>query len=621
MTPAPRLGQMTEILDQVFQALWNERSSSGHWEGELSSSALSTATAVTALAIVQRERRGKDQPELGPLMSAGLRWLARHANRDGGWGDTVLSLSNLSTTTLAWAAWGAVPPFYHPPDSPRLMTSAEAWITRQTGGLEPRSLASALAGRYGQDRTFSAPILTLCALSGRLGTGDEAWRHVLALPFELAAFPPSWFAALRLPVVSYALPALIAIGQARHAHRPSRNPMLRLARHLARDFTLKRLEQIQPANGGFLEATPLTSFVVMSLAGSGVTDHPVVQRGLDFLVKSARPDGSWPIDTNLATWLTTLAVNALKPVPRSAWPAGAIKEIRSWLLSQQFRHLHPYTQAAPGGWAWTDLPGGVPDADDTAGALLALHALDPPDPALLQAVHGGITWLLDLQNRDGGLPTFCRGWGALPFDRSSPDLTAHAIRAWTTWRNSLQSPLANRIDTALPRAWRFLVEWQRPDGSWLPLWFGNQHAPDETNPIYGTSRVLLAGAAAPPRAHPQVVNALRRGLDWLLKAQHPEGGWGGGPGLPVSIEETALAVEALAAGLADVPAAPWTESRHLSAALDRGVSWLINRVSSGAWRERAPIGFYFARLWYFEKLYPIIFTTAALAKASQIPKK
>ena len=35
------------------------------------------------------------------------------------------------------------------------------------------------------------------------------------MPFELAAFPREWFAAMKLPVVSYALPALIAIGYAR----------------------------------------------------------------------------------------------------------------------------------------------------------------------------------------------------------------------------------------------------------------------------------------------------------------------------------------------------------------------------------------------------------------------
>ena len=131
------------------------------------------------------------------------------------------------------------------------------------------ALARAIIARYGKDRTFSVPILTACALAGRLGAGKAAWRRVLPLPFELAAFPPRWYAVLRLPVVSYALPALIAIGYARHFHAPPLNPLVHALRNLCRDRVLDRLETIQPANGGFLEATPLTSFVVMSLAGSG----------------------------------------------------------------------------------------------------------------------------------------------------------------------------------------------------------------------------------------------------------------------------------------------------------------------------------------------------------------
>ena len=68
---------------------------------------------------------------------------------------------------------------------------------------------------------------------------------------------------------------------------------------------------MQPESGGYLEATPLTSFVVMSLAGMGQTDSPVVEAGVRFLVESMRDDGSWPIDTNLATWVTTLSIGAL----------------------------------------------------------------------------------------------------------------------------------------------------------------------------------------------------------------------------------------------------------------------------------------------------------------------
>ncbi len=289
------------------------------------------------------------------------------------------------------------------------------------GSLDLAALAEAIARRYGKDRTFSVPILTFCAIAGRLGPAERAWKLVPQLPFELAALPQSWFRFARLPVVSYALPALIAIGHVRHYHRPTRNPFAWLARRLAAARTLRVLGTVQPHGGGFLEATPLTSFVVMSLAAGGHVGHPVVTNGIEFLVRSARPDGSWPIDTNLATWVTTLSINALAaggPVAEHL-RARERKSIRDWLIGQQYRVRHPYTGAPPGGWAWTDLPGGVPDADDTAGALLALHHLGEADEPTLDAVRAAVRWLLDLQNRDGGIPTFCRGWGKLPFDRSA----------------------------------------------------------------------------------------------------------------------------------------------------------------------------------------------------------
>src|SRR5262249_61455020 len=100
-------------------------------------------------------------------------------------------------------------------------------------------------------------------------------------------------------------------------------------------------------------------------------------KAVEFLVKSVRPDGSWPIDTNLATWVTPLSVNALA----AAGDLDALDRkdaLLSWLLKQQYLDRHPYTGADPGGWAWTDLPGGVPDCDDTPGVLLALRHLVGP---------------------------------------------------------------------------------------------------------------------------------------------------------------------------------------------------------------------------------------------------
>ena len=598
--------------------LLEARDARGVWTGELSSSALSTATAICALALVERHAHGKPE-SLQHSIARGLEWLASHANSDGGWGDTVRSFSNISTTALGWAAFGVVP--NADAQYRFIVDRAEHWLKQKAGRLEPDPLSDTIIGRYGEDRTFSVPILTMCALAGRLGASPEAWSRVIPLPFELAVCPPEWFAALRLPVVSYALPALIAIGIAHHRHRPSRNPLTRSLRNLTEHRAMDVLTRIQPGNGGFLEATPLTSFVTMSLAASGYADHAVTRKGVHFLVASQRTDGSWPIDTNLATWLTTLAVNALGERALETLPEAQTKLIRDWLIQQQFRQRHPYTNAAPGGWAWTDLPGGVPDADDTAGALLALRSLGSLDDEVRHAGRAGVDWLLGLQNRNGGIPTFCRGWGKLPFDRSSADLTAHAIRAWSSWLPDLAGQNQVRVRKALARAYRFVGNEQHEGGpsvgGWKPLWFGNQYEPDELNWTYGTSRVLLSLSGEVRQDG--LENQIAAAANWLARTQRPDGGWGGGhQDRKASIEETALATEALACFLSARWQVDKTEHLHpAQVAVRKGVVWLLERVEAGAELEPAPIGFYFAKLWYFERLYPLIFTVAALGRAAQ----
>ena len=571
-------GSIDAALSTAAGRLLAELSPQGCWRGKLSSSALSTATATSALAVAQCAGGGSQHAE---LIAGGRAWLCGTQNADGGWGDTADSPSNLATTMLCAAALhigGRAA-------CAGTLDRAAGWIRAAAGG---RDLAEAISSAYGRDRTFAVPILVNCALAGLM-----PWERIPRLPFELAVLPQGWYRFLRLHVVSYALPALIAIGVALDERRPPAAPV-RALRGLARKPALRKLQEIQPSSGGFLEAVPLTSFVAMSLAPAVGPDDATVARCLEFIRRSARPDGSWAIDSDLSMWVTTNSVKAL--IGAGALPAGEGAGLGRWIAAGQHRSTHPYTGAEAGGWAWTDLPGGVPDVDYTASAVLALSMLGEAEP-----LAGGVRWLLRIQNSDGGWPTFCRGWGRLPFDRSSPDLAAHALRALHA-----AAPLAGferPIARATRRGLAYLRRSQRPDGSWVPLWFGNQHVPGMRNPVLGTSLVLRCLELLDPDGA-----AAARGADFLARAQNLDGGWGGGPGAASTTEETALAVAALAG---------CRRSEQQREAALRGALHLAAKIGDGSWTRPSAIGLYFANLWYSERLYPMIWTVEAMGRVAR----
>src|SRR5205085_6766521 len=147
--PAP--DRLNAAYQTALAALLAERTPQGHWVGELSTSALSTATAVMALHLVG-ERGGERHDS---LVAGGLRWLAVHQNADGGWGDTVKSLSNISTTMLCRSAVhlaGRVDQFRD------ILHNSELWLAAHYGST-PVQWAEAVRQRYGKDHTFSVPIL------------------------------------------------------------------------------------------------------------------------------------------------------------------------------------------------------------------------------------------------------------------------------------------------------------------------------------------------------------------------------------------------------------------------------------------------------------------------------
>lgn len=582
---------------RTVEKLLAMRDGAGTWTGQLSDSAVATATAVGALQLL-------DAAEHGAAIRLGRGWLVRHRNADGGWGDTPESPSNLAATLLGQSAL-----LLSGGDTPDL-APADAWLRR--AGAEPNrpaTLAAALRARYGGDRTFAVPILAFYALAAERTGGPDCWPCVPRLPVELGLLPHGLLRSVRLPVVSYALPALIAVGLAIHERRGGVWPIGRLRDALTGPL-LRRLAELQPISGGFLEAPPLTAFVGAFLSATGRAGHAVARETAGYLRSTQRADGAWAIDADLGTWVTTQAVAALAAQPEgvAGWlDAADRRALREALQARQERGPAVYTASGPGGWSWTPRPGGVPDADDSAGALLALAELGDASDPTRQARRRGAGWLMGLQNADGGWPTFCRGWGHLPFDRSCADLTAHAVRALHRWRSSAGEDRRLPMGDSIRRGLGYLRRAQRPDGAFEPLWFGCETDPAHRNPTYGTARVAvgLAELAAG--------DMLRRATDWLARTRQ-ESGWGAGPHAPPTVEETALAVEALAcsagSGLLRGP-----RLRSADHALQRGVAALLERTDGGRTFPAAPIGLYFSKLAYAEAVYPPAFAAAALGRA------
>lgn len=584
---------------ELAEKLISEQNHDGYWNGELSDSALSTAVAIVALRIA-----GFKNDEW--RIEAGYSWLRNNINSDGGYGDTRDSLSNVSTTLLCYAA---VSYCKEGGNGELVLKSMEKWLSGQGITLDPATITKSVLKFYGSDYTFSLPILSMLVVCGVIPSSSAG--KIPGLPFELTLLPASLYRFFNLRVVSYALPALIGVGI--YLHRTKRSKKL-LKGKLRDGFVkpaIRKLDSLLPESGGFLEAIPLTGFVAMCLIASGETHNRTVVKGTEFLRNQQRKHGGWPIDTDLSSWVTTLSVKALGSEIRKFLPGEKISRLRNHLLSLQYKTVHPFNGAKPGGWGWTSFSGSVPDADDTPGAILALLELFSGTKEEITAIGNGCSWLAGIQNSDGGFPTFCKGWGRLPFDKSCADLTGHALLAMVKSSAILKSSIAPALLAVMKKciykAIHFLEQHQSMEGAWLPLWFGNQLTANKINPVYGTAKVTVyledcLKLEIDSELKNRFTGMVSAAKDFLLSQQNQDGSWGGSKGVPGTTEETSLAICALA-------------GRNDAACL-QGFSWLERQVEIKA----SPIGLYFALLWYDEKLYPLIYYTEALRRFLQSGK-
>ncbi|KHL00965.1 squalene--hopene cyclase [Sinomonas humi] len=397
----------------------------------------------------------------------------------------------------------------------------------------------------------------------------------------------------------------------RHENFPGRG-----MRATALRRTVEWIVERQEADGSWGGIQPPWVYSLMALHAFGYAlDHPVLAKGLAgwerFTITEETEAGMVRrIEAcQSPVWDTALALTALAD---AGLPPGhpSLERAADWICAEEIRVRGDWSlrrpDVPPGGWAFEFDNDGYPDIDDAAEVIMGLDCTQPT-PERGSAASRGRDWILGMQSRDGGwaafdadntrelayqLP-FC-DFGAV-IDPPSADVTAHVVEMLA--RRGEEGP-------ALERGVRWLLDHQEADGSWFGRWGANY--------VYGTGAVVPALTLA---GLPRDRGPVRRAVQWLCAQQNDDGGWGedlrsyedaGWAGRGESTaSQTAWALLALhAADEADGDAAR------------RGVDWLVgHQRPDGGWDEPQFTGTGFPGDFYINyHLYRLVFPVSALGR-------
>jgi squalene-hopene/tetraprenyl-beta-curcumene cyclase len=357
---------------------------------------------------------------------------------------------------------------------------------------------------------------------------------------------------------------------------------------------------------GLSAILPAMANSVMALQCLGYAEeHPLLKEQIGYLdgLLLRGADGALRMQPCLSpVWDTVIAAYALAQAGLAPGDP-ALERAASWLLAKQCRRPGDWARrnpVAPGGWFFEHRNEFYPDVDDTCMALMVLkHARAAEPPAVQEAaMQRGLTWMLGMQNADGGWASFDRDndkhWlTEVPFadhnamiDPSTADITGRVLECLSYF------PGFGRSNPLVERAIQFLRRDQLVDGCWYGRW--------GVNYIYGTWQVLRGLACI---GEDMQVPHVRRAVRWLIQHQNADGGWGESiasyddpslRGIGVSTpSQTAWAVMGLLAaeGAASAPA-------------HRGIRYLIDRQKpDGTWDQEPWTGTGFPKVFYLNYHY------------------
>ncbi|CAM8990204.1 unnamed protein product [Rhodiola kirilowii] len=203
-------------------------------------------------------------------------------------------------------------------------------------------------------------------------------------------------------------------------------------------------------------------------------------------------------------------------------------------LSGDFQSM--YRHISKGSWSFSDQDHGWQVSDCTAEGLKCclLFSLMPPDivgeKMDEERLFDSVNILLSLQSANGGVsgwePAGAPKWlellnpiefyADIVIEYEYVECTSSSIQALVLFRKLYPEHRSREIDISIKKAARYIEDEQMSDGSWYGNW--------AVCFTYGTW-FALEGLATAGRRYNNCA-AIRKGVDFLLRIQNEDGGWG-----------------------------------------------------------------------------------------------
>ena len=598
--------ELRQGIQQAIGWLLDDQDQDGFWVGKLESNSCMEAEWILAMHILGVQ----DDPKYAGVVQA----IVNDQRPDGSW------------------------EVYYQAPTGDINTTVESYAALRIAGLDPHSESLRRArewilanGGLPATRVFTRYWLALL--------GEWPWEHTPALPPEIIFIPTwapfnlykfaTWARATLLPLtlLSSARPVhpaspkrrfdeLFPGGRDAFDYRLPRkqgliswerfflltdrllngyisfpfHPFRNAARRQCREWIIEH----QDADGAWGGIQPPWIYSLMALHAEGYAlDHPVMAAGLNAFNlhwSYKRNGGIYLQPSESPIWDTVLVLLAFLDCGMPAGVETAVEKAIRYLLQEQVLvggDWQVFVQGVePGGWAFEFENDKYPDVDDTAVAVIVLLRLLPEvknsmlADEIRTAVDKAITWLLAMQNKNGGWAAFDRDNTSkiltlIPFadfgellDPPSVDVTAHVVEALGLCGRTMHDPV-------VARACRFMQEEQEDDGPWFGRW--------GVNYIYGTAAVLPALEAVGENMN---AGYIQRAVSWVAEHQNEDGGWGESCGSymddrlrgrgPSTASQTGWALMALIAG----------GSHNFDPHISRGLEFLCTgQQTEGTWDE------------------------------------